>query len=106
MSTSASDGPRLLMTGRRPSERRRDEMDKAGEEKAIRAQIAKWVAAWEAKDAAAIGRLYTTDGRFCFPNAPAFTGRDACARMWTKMMALPNVRLVFGPVSIDVADAG
>jgi uncharacterized protein (TIGR02246 family) len=81
-------------------------MDRQSEEQAIRAQIAKWVAAWEARKPDEIGGLYARQGKFLFPNAPISEGREACAAMWAKMMSLPNVSLTFGPVSIDVAESG
>lgn len=52
----------------------------------IEAQNAKFLAAANAKDGAAVGALYATDAMVLAPNAPAIKGREAIAAFWGGMV--------------------
>lgn len=72
----------------------------------IRALEKQWVAAVAARDATAVANLYTADGLFMAPHAPAAQGRDAVAKAWGGLFGLKNLSLTFAPTRIDVASRG
>src|SRR5687768_4367957 len=81
-------------------------VDLAAEEKAIRDLDAQWLRAVEAKDTAAISRLYATDGLYMAPNMQALGGRAGAQKGWGTMFAIPGSALTFGPSKVVVAQAG
>jgi uncharacterized protein (TIGR02246 family) len=72
----------------------------------IRQKIDDWVAAAASRDAEAVARFYTRDGKFLLPNAPIAEGHAAVAAMWNNLFGLPNMRLKFGPTVVEVAASG
>ncbi len=72
----------------------------------IRALDKQWVAAIAARDTAAVANLYTPDGLFMAPGAPAAQGREAIAKAWGGLFGLKNLSLTFTPTRIDVASRG
>ena len=78
----------------------------AADEQAIRANIARWLQLIQAKDSAAIAQFYTDNGVVMPPNEPLVTGRDAIAKFWQGMTAIPEATLTFQPVRIDFSSAG
>ena len=81
-------------------------VDLAAEEKAIRDLDAQWMRAVQAKDTAAITRLYATDGLFMPPNGQALGGRAGAQKGWGNMFAAPGFALSFEPTKVVVAEAG
>lgn len=49
---------------------------------AIGARTAAWTKAWNAGDAAALSRMYTSDGMLLPPNSRAVNGRAAIEKFW------------------------
>ncbi|WP_369026728.1 SgcJ/EcaC family oxidoreductase [Qipengyuania sp. RANM35] len=80
--------------------------DSAGDEEAIRGQVARWLDLIKAKDAAAIAQMYTEDGAFMPPNAPIGKGHAAIEQNWAGMMATPGFDLNFAPEAIIVSSSG
>jgi uncharacterized protein (TIGR02246 family) len=74
--------------------------DSTTDEKAIRAQVARWLELIKAKDSAAIAQMYTEDGALMPPNAPISKGRTAIQQTWAAMMAMPGFELTFAPEQI------
>lgn len=78
--------------------------DLAAEEDAIRTEDAEWMEAVEARDLDAIAAIYTEDGRFMGPNAPAARGQEAVRGAWEQLFGLPGVSLRFEPSEIVVSE--
>ncbi len=70
------------------------------------ALTAQWVAAFKAKDFAAIEALMAPDAPLLAPGAPPIQGAKAVAAMWESWGALPNVAIDFGGTYSEVADSG
>ena len=77
--------------------------DAAGDEQAIRDQVARWLQLVAAKDAAGIAQLYTEDGVVMPSNAPIGRGRAAIEQTWAAMMRAPGFELTFSPEQILVS---
>jgi uncharacterized protein (TIGR02246 family) len=80
--------------------------DPGADEKAIRAQVDRWIELTKTKDAAAIAALYTQDGALMPPNAPIAKGPDAIQKTWAAMMQAPGFALNIVPERIVVAASG
>lgn len=78
-------------------------VDTAGDEQAIRGQIARWLQLVRAKDAAGIAQMYTEDGAVMPPNAPIGRGRAAVQQTWASMMRTPGFELTFASEQIVVS---
>jgi len=70
------------------------------------ALTAQWVAAFKAKDFAAIEALMAPDALLLAPGAPPVQGPKAVAAIWESWGALPNVAIDFGGTFAEVADSG
>ncbi len=81
-------------------------VDRSAEEQAIRDLDEKWLGAIARGDAAAVANIYTADGAFMAPNAPAANGRKAVEAAWKGLMGLPALSLKFRATRIDVAASG
>jgi uncharacterized protein (TIGR02246 family) len=80
--------------------------DVVAEEKAVRAQIERWLQLVKAKDAGAIAALYADDGMVMPPNAPSGKGAAAIEQIWAGMMATPGFDLIFVPDQIVISSSG
>ena len=65
-----------------------------------------WVAAFKAKDFAAIEALMAPDALLLAPGAPPVQGAKAVAETWKSWGALPNVAIDFGATHNEVAASG
>lgn len=81
-------------------------VDPAAEEKAIRAQVDRWLQLVKAKDAAGIADLYAEDGAVMPPNASIGKGRAAIEQTWASMMNTPGFNLTFNPEQIALSSSG
>jgi uncharacterized protein (TIGR02246 family) len=81
-------------------------VDPAAEERAIRDLDAQWLRAVQAKDTAAISRLYAADGLYMAPNTQALGGRAGAQKGWGTMFALKGSALTFAPSKVVIAQAG
>src|SRR5687768_4260990 len=78
----------------------------AGDEQAIRAQVARWLELIKAKDASGIAEMYAEDGAVMPPNAPIGKGRAAVQQAWASMMGTPGFDLTFSPEQILISSSG
>lgn len=76
------------------------------DEAAIRAALASWSAASEAKDAEAFASVYAPDAVLMLEGAPDLTGREAILAGITGMMQDPNFNLSFETEQVVVAKSG
>ena len=81
-------------------------VDPAGDEQAIRAQVALWLQLVKAKDAPGIAELYAEEGAVMPPNAPIGKGRAAIQQTWASMMGTPGFDLNFTPEQIVISSSG
>jgi uncharacterized protein (TIGR02246 family) len=81
-------------------------VDAAGDEQAIRAQVDHWLQLVKAKDASGIAEIYAEDGAVMPPNAPIGIGRAAIQRTWASMMRTPGFDLTFTPEQIVISSSG
>ncbi|GAA4724000.1 DUF4440 domain-containing protein [Sphingomonas lutea] len=80
--------------------------DPAAEEKAIRAEVDRWLQLIKAKDAAGIAGLYAEDGAVMPPNGPIGKGPAAIQQTWAGMMGIPGFDLNFAPEQILISSSG
>lgn len=80
--------------------------DAGADQRAIRAQVDRWLQLVKAKDAAGIAALYVEDGTVMPPNAPIGKGHAAIQQTWASMMATPGFDLTFVPDQIIVSSSG
>jgi uncharacterized protein (TIGR02246 family) len=80
--------------------------DVAAEAEKIRALDQQWVAAVQAKDAAASAGFYAADGALLAANAPMAKGTAAVTAAWQGLLGLKNVNLTFAPTEIVVSGSG
>ena len=80
-------------------------VDPAGDEQAIRAQVALWLQLVKAKDAPGIAELYAEEGAVMPPNAPIGKGRAAIQQTWASMMGTPGFDLNFTPEQIVISSS-
>ena len=67
---------------------------------------ARWLQAVDTRDADRVASFYAADGAFLVPNVPLARGRDAVRAVWTQLLGAPNLSLSWGPLSVEVAQAG
>ena len=72
----------------------------------IDALNAQWVAAFEAKDFAAIESLMAPDSLLLAPGNPPIEGAKAVVETWKSWGELPNVKITFGTQRIEAAASG
>ena len=72
----------------------------------IPALVAEWNERARLRDLEGCVGYFAPDGRFMAPNAPAAHGTDAIRAAWTQMFTLPNLKVTFGPTSVDEAASG
>lgn len=64
---------------------------------------AKYLAAENAGDAAAVAALYTDDGAYMAPNAPAASGKAAIQAAYEQLFGLGTVQVSSTPASVEIA---
>ena len=67
---------------------------------------AQWVAAFKAKDFAAIEALMAPDSLLLVPGSPPVQGAKGVVGVWKSWGALPNVAINFGGTLVEVAASG
>ncbi len=80
--------------------------DAAANEQAIRKTNERWLALIRDHDAAAISKLYTSDGAMMAPVAPIAQGQPALEKAWAGLMKTPGFGLTFKADQIVVATGG
>ena len=78
----------------------------AAHEQAIRKTNERWLALIRDHDAAAVSRLYTSDGAMMAPDAPIAQGQPALEKAWGGLMKTPGFGLTFKADQIVVASGG
>ena len=80
--------------------------DMSADEQKIRELDKQWVAAVQAKDAAASAGFYAADGALLAQNAPIAKGSAAVAAAWQGLLAMKNIDLTFAPTEVTVSAGG
>lgn len=78
----------------------------AAQELAIRKINEQWLALIRNHDAAAVSRLYASDGAMMAPGAPIAQGQPALEKAWSGLMKMPGFGLTFKADQIVVASGG
>ena len=78
----------------------------AAHEQAIRKTNEKWLALIRDHDAAAVSKLYASDGAMMAPGAPIAQGHTALEKAWSGLMQMPGFGLTFKADQIAVASGG
>lgn len=78
----------------------------AAQEQAINTINEQWLALIRDRDAAAVSRLYTSDGAMMAPGAPIAQGQPALEKAWSGLMKMPGFGLTFKADQITVAAGG
>ena len=78
----------------------------AAHEEAIRKTNEKWLALIRDHDAAAVSKLYASDGAMMAPGAPIAQGQSALEKAWGGLMQTPGFGLTFKADKIVVASGG
>lgn len=78
----------------------------AAHEQAIRKTNEKWLALISDRDAAAVSKLYASDGAMMAPGAPIAQGQPALEKAWGGLMQMPGFGLTFKADKITVASGG
>jgi len=80
---------------------------RAADESAIRAAVAEWAKAAEAKDAEKFLSFYAPNGSLMPPGMSTATGTTALREAVTGLMAMPGLdKLTFGTTAVEVARSG
>jgi uncharacterized protein (TIGR02246 family) len=80
--------------------------DTSADEQKIRELDQKWVAAVQAKDAAASAAFYAADGALLAAGAPMAKGAAAVRAMWQQLLGMKNINLTFAPTDVVVSSGG
>lgn len=75
-------------------------------EQAIRKTNETWLALIRDHDAAAVSKLYASDGAMMAPGAPIAQGQPALEKAWGGLMHMPGFGLTFKADKIAVASGG
>lgn len=78
----------------------------AAHEQTIRKINEQWLALIRKHDAAAVSRLYASDGAMMAPGAPIAQGQPALEKAWSGLMKMPGFGLTFKADQIIVASGG
>ena len=78
----------------------------AADEQAIRQTNERWLALIRDHDAAAVSKLYASDGAMMAPGAPIAEGQPALEKAWGGLMQMPGFGLTFKADKIAVASGG
>lgn len=78
----------------------------AQDEAAIRALDTNWSSAIGSKDADKSSSFYADNGTLLEPGGHKVTGKDAIAKSWAGLMAMPGFALSFAPQTIHVSQSG
>lgn len=81
-------------------------VDTAKIEQQIRENEAKWMAAYNSHDAAALASNYAEDAALANPDTPLVTGLDAIRKETAGFAADPNLKIDFAADRIGVAASG
>src|ERR687883_2042274 len=73
---------------------------------AIRAADQEWLKVFAAKDLDKSVAFVTDDGSVLAPNAPIATGHAAIRQLFSGFFALPNLKISWHPVRVEVARSG
>ena len=82
------------------------QVNAAAHEQAIRKTNEKWLALISERDAAAVSKLYTSDGAMMAPGSPIAQGQLALEKAWGGLMQMPGFGLTFKADKITVASGG
>ena len=78
----------------------------AAHEQAIRQTNERWLLLISNRDAAAVSKLYTSDGAMMAPGSPKAQGQPALEKAWGGLMQMPGFGLTFKADKIVVASGG
>ena len=78
----------------------------AADEQAIRQTNERWLALIRDHDAAAVSKLYASDGAMMASGAPIAEGQPALEKAWGELMQMPGFGLTFKADKIVVAKGG
>ena len=78
----------------------------AAHEQAIRKTNERWLALIRDHDAAAVSKLYASDGAMMAPGAPIAQSQPALEKAWSGLMKTPGFGLTFKADQIVVASGG
>lgn len=78
----------------------------AAHEQAIRKTNERWLALIRDHNAAAVSKLYASDGAMLAPGAPIAQGQPALEKAWGGLMQMPGFGLTFKADKIAVASGG
>ena len=78
----------------------------AADEQVIRQTNERWLALIRDHDAAAVSKLYASDGAMMAPSAPIAQGQPALEKAWGGLMQMPGFGLTFKADKIVVAKGG
>ncbi len=78
----------------------------AADEQAIRQTNERWLALIRDHDAAAVSKLYASDGAMMAPSAPIAQGQLALEKAWGGLMQMPGFGLTFKADKIVISKGG
>jgi len=81
-------------------------VNRAEEEKALRAADLAWSDAARRKDAGATANFIADDAEMMPPNAPAVKGGEEVKKGWSEMLAGKDFQLKWEPARVQVAESG
>lgn len=96
----------LLGCGSNPASENTTQDNAAAHEQAIRKTNEKWLALISDRDAAAVSKLYASDGAMMAPGSPIAKGQPALEKAWGGLMQMPGFGLTFKADKITVASGG
>ena len=97
----------LLLVCSSNAESKTSTHNKAAEhEQAIRKTNVRWLALIRDHNAAAVSKLYASDGAMMAPGAPIAQGHPALEKAWGGLMQMPGFGLTFKADKIAVASGG
>ena len=103
---AAGLGVLLFGSGADAKARNSTHVSGATHEQAIRKTNERWLALIRDHDAAAVAKLYTSDGAMMAPGAPIALGQVPLEKAWGGLMRTPGFGLTFKADQIVVASGG
>lgn len=99
-------GVLLLVCGSNAESKNSTHNTTAAHEQAIRKTNERWLALIRDHNAAAVSKLYASDGAMMAPGAPIAQGHPALEKAWGGLMQMPGFGLTFKADKIVVASGG
>ena len=96
----------LLGCGSNAAPEKPTQVNAAVHDQAIRKTNEKWLELISERDAAAVSKLYTSDGAMMAPGAPIAQGQPALEKAWGGLMQMPGFGLALKADKITVASGG